>query len=149
MIRIALVNVVTASLFALLVRFAPARFRMGLHAAMLGLAAVLYVVFAARAGAWTGVAVEAVGAVIFGGMAVLALRRGEPRLLAWGWALHPLWDAVLHTAGFMETYTPAGYVAACFGFDLALALWIGRGWAGLAAESRSVRPVSAAAAEVG
>jgi hypothetical protein len=149
MIRITLFNVVLASVFALLVRFAPARVRMGLHAAMLGLAAVLYVVFAARAGAWTGVGVEAVGAVIFGGMAVLALRRGEPRLLAWGWALHPLWDAVLHTAGFMETYTPAGYVAACFGFDLALALWIGRGWAGLTADAGPVKPMAVAAAEVG
>ncbi|HEX2211120.1 MAG TPA: DUF6010 family protein [Longimicrobium sp.] len=138
MIRIALVNAVLASLFALLVRAAPARFRTALHAAMLGVAAVLYVVFAARAEAWDGVAVEAVGLALFGGAAVLGLRRGSARLLAWGWALHPLWDAVLHTAGSLAEYTPAGYVAACFGFDLALALWIGRGWAGI-----PVRPVAA------
>lgn len=146
MIRIALVNAVLASLFALLVRVAPARLRTALHAAMLGVAAVLYVVFAARAAAWGGVAVEAVGLALFGGTAVLGLRRGSARLLAWGWALHPLWDAVLHTTGFMAEYTPAGYVAACFGFDLALAVLIGRGWAGIPgrAEAAATRPLPVA-----
>ena len=141
-IRIVLMNVVTASLVAGLVRARPARFRTALHAAMLGVAAVLYVVFALRADSWGGLAVEAVGLVLFGGTALLGLVHGSPRLLAWGWALHPLWDAVLHTAGFMADYTPMGYVAACFGFDLALALWIGRGWAGIPVRAQASAPLT-------
>jgi hypothetical protein len=60
------------------------------------IAAGLYIVFALRAGesaSW--VVVEAVGVAIFGAMALLGLRGWLWWIVA-AWALHPLWDVVLH-----------------------------------------------------
>ncbi|HEX2188814.1 MAG TPA: DUF6010 family protein [Longimicrobiaceae bacterium] len=129
---------VQALAFALVARMAGERYRIWLHAGMLVVAAGLYVVFAARGGSAVGVAVELVGVAGFGGLAVLGLARRAPGLLALGWALHPAWDAALHTAGSFEAYTPDGWVAACFGFDLVLAALIARGWAGAPARLRPV-----------
>ncbi|HEU4560062.1 MAG TPA: DUF6010 family protein [Longimicrobium sp.] len=126
-----LMGLLGAAAFALLARAAPPRRRMGLHAAALVVAAVAYIVFAARDGDPTGVLVEVAGTVLFGGVAALGLARRSARLLALGWALHPLWDVVLHTRGILAGYTPPGYVVACVGFDLLLAALIASGWAGL------------------
>jgi hypothetical protein len=133
-ILLPLVNgIVLAGAFALLVRAAGLRHRLRLHAAMLLAAALFYVSFAARAGAWGGVLLELVGVAAFGGVALLGLRRRAPAgagMVALGWALHPVWDVALHTWGTMEAYTPEGWVVACIGFDLLLAGLIARGWAG-------------------
>lgn len=128
-----LLGAVPAAILALLVRAAPAQRRLRMHAVMLLAAAAAYVAFAARAEAWSGAAVETVGAAVYGAMAIAGLRRHEPGWLALGWALHPLWDVALHTSGTMEAYTPDWYVAACVGFDLLLAGVIAAGWAGIPA----------------
>ena len=127
-----LVGLVLAAAFALLARLAGPRLRMRLHSAALVVAAVAYVAFAARGGNPTGVWVEVVGTALFGGVAALGLARRSARLLALGWAVHPLWDA-LHTRGTLAGYTPGGYVVLCIGFDLLLAALILGGWAGLPA----------------
>lgn len=119
--------------FALLARRAAPRRRMRLHFVALVVAAVIYVVFAARGGDPTGVMVEVAGTALFGGVAALGLARRSARLLGLGWAVHPLWDAALHTRGALAAYTPRGYVVACIAFDLLLASVILAGWAGLPA----------------
>jgi hypothetical protein len=126
-----------ALVVGVLLRIAGGRYRMTLHAGVLLLAALLYVAFAVRGGSWIGVGIELVGLGLFGGVAVLGLIRRAPGILAFGWALHPIWDAALHTAGALEGYTPNGYVAACFGFDIVLAALIARGWAGAPTRSKA------------
>jgi hypothetical protein len=126
-----LVGMALAAAWARRVRRTRAANRLPMHAGMLLFTAMLYVLFAAMGGAWTGLGVELVGVVLFGGVALLGLYRRSTALLVLGWALHPVWDVALHTAGIMEAYTPEGYVVACIGFDLLLALLIARGAAGL------------------
>ena len=80
-------------------------------------AALIYVGFAVAwaGGAW--IAAELGGVVVFGGLAVLGLKR-SPMSLAVGWALHPVWDAGLHLAGAGAAFAPTWYVAVCISFDL-------------------------------
>ncbi|HEX8271819.1 MAG TPA: DUF6010 family protein [Longimicrobiaceae bacterium] len=130
-------GIALAGAFALLARAAGPRHRLWLHAAMLLVAALFYVSFAARAGAWGGVLLELAGVAAFGGVALLGLARRSPGTVALGWALHPVWDVALHTWGTMEAYTPEGWVVACIGFDLLLAGLIARGWAGAPAPVRA------------
>ena len=70
---------------------------------------LLVVFLFAAAGAYFGFALlaapgliwvlaELVQVIIFGAIALLGLR-GSPWWLAAGWALHPLWDVVLHYVG--------------------------------------------------
>ena len=97
-----------------------------IYAAGLVVAALVYVGFAAAAGAGTAaLARELIGVALFGAVAWLGLRRAAIWLAA-GWAAHVGWDLLLHPlseAGF----APAWYVRACIGFDLALAAWIALG----------------------
>lgn len=88
--------------------------------AALGLviAALVYLAFAAAAGAWDGLAVEAVGLILFALVAGLGLR--WPWLLALGWAAHAGWDLALHSSG-PQDYAPFWYPPACVGSDLLLA----------------------------
>lgn len=83
--------------------------------------ALLYVLFAAVWGSVAGLGLELAGGVTYGGAALIGLRRRAMLPLALGWAMHPLWDAALHTVGAGADYTPGGYVAACIGIDLVLA----------------------------
>lgn len=117
-----------AAVFALLARLAGRRHRLWMYAALLVVAAGVYVGFAARAGAWGGAAVEVAGTVAFGAVALVGVRRRSARLVALGWALHPVWDVALHSVGTMAEYTPGGWVVACIGFDLLLAALLARGW---------------------
>ena len=126
-----LAGIVQASAFALLVRTAGARLAIRLHALLLLVAPLLYVLFAVRHAAWDGLLLELAGTAVFGGLALAGLLRRSTALIALGWALHPLWDVALHTTGMGAAYTPESYVAVCLGFDLALAVVIARGWAGL------------------
>lgn len=81
-------------------------------------AAAVYPVAAAVAGAAGRLPLEGLGLLLFGGVA-LAGTRGRPALLAAGWALHVGWDLALHPGG--SGYVHAGYPTLCTGFDLLLA----------------------------
>jgi hypothetical protein len=118
-----------AIVWAVVVHASGARRGVWMHAAMLLLAALFYLSFAAWAGDAGGMLLESLGVLAFGAVAYLAVRRRSTTLVALGWALHPLWDVALHTTGAGAAYTPAGYVVACIGFDLLLAAMIVRGWA--------------------
>ncbi|WP_433505083.1 DUF6010 family protein [Pseudonocardia halophobica] len=120
-----------------------------LLAAVLIAAAVFYVVFAAQGdagGAW--LAAEVVGILVYGGMAVLGVRR-SPYWLAAAWALHPVWDIVLHNIGPGRAFAPEPYTIACLSWDLvvaaAIAVAYGTGFVG----GRRTRPAPADAVAVG
>ena len=85
---------------------------------VLFVAALVYIVFAIRAGEsafW--VAGEVVGVGIYGTMGFLGLR-GSPWWLAAGWAAHPIWDVVLHYFGPGGSFAPVSYTIPCVSFDL-------------------------------
>ena len=87
---------VLAVIAFLLSRFTTEIYGRALLAIFLFAAAGAYFGFAVLAGAgpiW--MLVELVGVIVFGTMGLLGLR-GSPWWLAAGWALHPLWDVVLH-----------------------------------------------------
>jgi hypothetical protein len=88
------------------------------------IAAGLYIVFALRAGEsalW--VVVEAAGVVVFGAVAVRGLR-GSLWWIVAAWALHPLWDVVLHYLGPGRTFAPETYTIACLSFDLLVSAYV-------------------------
>jgi hypothetical protein len=88
------------------------------------IAAGIYIVFALRAGEsalW--VVVETVGVAIFGGMALLGLS-GSLWWIVAAWALHPLWDVVLHYLGPGRPFAPETYTIACLSFDWLVAAYI-------------------------
>ena len=88
------------------------------------IAAGVYVVFALRASEgilW--VLVEVVGVAIFGAMALLGLR-GSLWWIVAAWALHPLWDVVLHYLGSGSTFAPETYTIACLSFDWLVAAYV-------------------------
>ena len=95
----------------------------GMQPRLIGLglviAAIIYVGFAAVGHpAWLGI--EFIGVLIYGVFTWLGLRKNLI-WLAIGWALHMLWDVALHSTGTGASFTPGWYVAACIGFDLAIA----------------------------
>jgi hypothetical protein len=95
-----------------------------LLAAVLIVAAVIYEVFAARGGAggfW--LAAELVGIGLYGTMGLLGVRRSAWWLAA-GWALHPVWDILLHYIGPGHSFAPETYTIPCLTFDLAVAAYI-------------------------
>lgn len=49
--------------------------------------------------------------------------RESPKWLALGWALHPLWDFVVHYIG-PGTFAPSTYVIACISFDWVVAAYV-------------------------
>ncbi|MCE3555561.1 hypothetical protein LWC33_29465 [Pseudonocardia sp. RS11V-5] len=92
-----------------------------LLAGILIAAAVFYVVFAAREDAGTAwLAGEVLGIVLYGGMAVLGVRGSYWWLVA-GWALHPVWDIVLHNIGPGRAFAPEAYTISCLSWDLVVA----------------------------
>jgi hypothetical protein len=70
---------------------------------------------------WT--LIELAQVVVFGALALLGLR-GSPYWLAAGWALHPIWDIVLHYIGPGNAFTPWTYAIACLSFDWLVAIYI-------------------------
>ena len=96
---------------------------------------LLVIFLFAAAGAYVGFALlaapgpiwvlaELVQAIIFGAIALLGLR-GSPWWLTAGWALHPLWDVVLHYVGPGHSFAPITYTIPCLSFDLLVAAYIG------------------------
>ena len=108
----------------LLSRFARDIAGRALLAAVLIVAAVIYVYFAAREGAGaTWLAGELVGIAIYGGIGLRGVR-GSAWWLAAGWALHPLWDILLHYTGPGHGIAPETYTVPCITFDLGVAAYI-------------------------
>jgi hypothetical protein len=115
---------VLALIAFLLSRFIREIYGRALLAIFLITAAAAYFGFAVLAGAgpiWT--LVELVGVIVFGTMALLGLR-GSPWWLAVGWALHPLWDVVLHLIGPGGSFASQPYAVACITFDWVVAAYI-------------------------
>jgi hypothetical protein len=99
---------------------------------------LLVVFLLAAAGAYFGFALlaapgpiwvlaELVQVIVFGAIALLGLR-GSPWWLAAGWALHPLWDVVLHYIGPGYSFAPITYTLPCLSFDLLVAAYIAIGY---------------------
>lgn len=93
-----------------------------IYAIGLVIAAAVYVVLAAlgRSIGWVGI--EALGVLLFAGIAALGLGL-SPWWLAFGWAAHTVWDIALHLlsgSGIVGTWYPV----ACIPFDLIVAVAI-------------------------
>ena len=97
------------------------RFTREILAGVLIAAALFYILFAARSGAGAGwIAGEVLGVLIYGGIGVAGVR-GSPWWLAAGWALHPVWDMVLHYFGPGHAFAPETYAIACVSWDWVVA----------------------------
>jgi hypothetical protein len=116
--------------------------------------ALLAIVLVIAGGAYVGFAVagdasglwflaELVQAVALGAFALLGLR-GSPYWLAAGWAIHPLWDVVLHYVGAGHAFAPEAWAISCVSFDLLVAAYIALAHRlGLTGRSRNqARPVA-------
>ena len=116
--------------------------------------ALLAIVLVIAGGAYVGFAVagnasglwflaELVQAVALGAFALLGLR-GSPYWLAAGWAIHPLWDVVLHYLGAGRAFAPEAWAISCVSFDLLVAVYIALAHRlGLTGRSRNqARPVA-------
>ncbi|MEO1144916.1 MAG: DUF6010 family protein [Cyanobacteria bacterium J06638_22] len=109
--------------FAVAVRF-QAQYEARILALGLFVAALIYLGFELVGGAsvdW--MVTEALGVGIYGAIALLGLRYGA-RWLAFGWAMHPAWDAGLHWFHEAASFVPTAYIVICIGFDLAVAVSI-------------------------
>lgn len=96
------------------------------YSAGLILAALIYVGFGMFSDALGWKLTEFGGVLIYGFFAVSGLRFSG-WFLSIGWALHVLWDVVLH--GYSTDFVPFWYQMLCLGFDLLLAGYIGfREW---------------------
>jgi len=111
-----------------LLAFVLSRFR-----DILGRTALVTGLFAA-AGAYFGFAIIGSGSriwvliellqVIAVGAMGLAGWKGSARWLALGWAVHPIWDFVLHYLGPGRAFTPLAYSISCITFDWVVAAYI-------------------------
>ena len=91
------------------------------YATGLVVAALIYVAFALAGGAEAReLAMEAIGVLLYGGLAWFGLRYWPPAI-ALGWAAHVAWDVLLHLDGSGAGYTPDFYPWVCVSFDLVLA----------------------------
>jgi hypothetical protein len=95
---------------------------------------LLATVLFAAAGAYFGFAVirpvsrlwllvELLQVVAFGALGLVGWR-GPAKWLALGWALHPIWDFVLHYIGPGRSVAPWPYAIACISFDWVVAAYI-------------------------
>ena len=135
---------VLALIAFLLSRFTREIYGRALLAIFLITAAGAYFGFAVLAGVsplW--ILVELVGVIVFGVMALLGLR-DSAWWLALGWALHPLWDVVLHLIGPGGSFASQPYAIACITFDWVVAAYIaivyGFGLLGVASRRRDTAP---------
>jgi hypothetical protein len=56
--------------------------------------------------------------------AKLSLRGSPYWLLAGGWAIHPIWDVLLHYLGAGHAFAPEAWTIPCASFDLLVAAYI-------------------------
>ena len=92
-------------------------------AAALVIAAVIYIGFALIWGDAKWVFVESAGAVVYGIFAWASIRHSA-YWLAFGWLLHPIWDAALHIFGTDSPVAPEWYTYGCISFDWLVAGYI-------------------------
>ena len=85
--------------------------------------ALIYLLFALITGNLEWIAIELLGIPVYGIFCWLALRHSLYWLAA-GWALHPLWDALLHLRGAGSFIVPEWYAVSCISFDLLVASYI-------------------------
>jgi hypothetical protein len=117
------IGAVSAFAFVIIARRSGTNGEKEIYAAGLFIAALIYVGFATIGGASFGWSViELAGLVVFTLLAVLGLKLSI-WLLAAGWALHCLWDALLHLTRH-AAFVPDWYPVICLGFDLILAAYI-------------------------
>jgi len=69
------------------------------------------------------VLIELLQVVAFSAMG-LAGWKGSAKWLALGWALHPIWDFVLHYLGPGRSFAPLAYSISCITFDCVVAAYI-------------------------
>ena len=108
----------------LLSRFTRDIFGRSLLALFLFAAAGAYFGFALMAApspVWT--LSELAQVIGFGAMGLLGLR-GSAWWLVGGWALHPLWDVVVHYLGPGHSFAPITYTIPCLSFDLLVGAYI-------------------------
>jgi hypothetical protein len=67
--------------------------------------------------------VKLTGALIYSSIGLLGLHGSSWWLVA-GWALHPLWDMVLHNFGPGSSFAPSWYTIPCVSFDLVVAGYV-------------------------
>jgi len=95
---------------------------------------LLATVLFAAAGAYLGFAfeggvsrlwllVELLQCIAFGTLGLYGWR-GNAKWLALGWALHPLWDFVVHYIGPGRSFAPWTYAIACITYDWVVAAYI-------------------------
>ena len=91
------------------------------YAIGLAVTALIYFVFAllGRASA-RSLALEALGLFLYTAVAWIGYRKSAA-LLAFGWAMHVVWDVALHLQGAGAGYTPDWYPWGCVSFDLIVA----------------------------
>ena len=108
----------------LLSRFTRDIFGRSLLALFLFAAAGAYFGFALMAApspVWT--LSELAQVIGFGAMGLLGLR-GSAWWLVGGWALHPLWDVVVHYLGPGHSFAPITYTIPCLSFGLLVGAYI-------------------------
>ena len=91
-------------------------------AVLLGMIPAVYFGFALNDGRVHIVGAETLGALIYGGVAVVAMTARQPILLGVGYVAHALWDAI-HPHG-LDTKMPWWYVPMCIGFDVPIGLYV-------------------------
>ena len=117
------IGIVSAFVFIAIARRGGMGWEKRIYAAGLVIAALIYVGFAIIGGAsleWN--TIELVGLAIFTLVAALGLKVSTGFLAA-GWAVHGLWDALLHLTQH-AAFVPDWYPVTCLGFDLILAVYI-------------------------
>jgi hypothetical protein len=113
---------VLGGVFIILARRMSAERELRLYATGLVIAALIYLVFAARDVTFGWLALELTGVVVFTLVAVLGVKTSA-WILALGWAAHAAWDVILHKL-LDVAFVPDWYPVVCAGFDLLLAGYI-------------------------
>lgn len=117
------IGIVSGIVFITIARRCAVNLEKRIYAVGLALAALIYVGLAAMGSAsvnWN--VVELAGLAVFTLVAVLGLKVST-WFLAAGWAVHGLWDVLLHLRQH-TTFVPEWYPVICLGFDLIVAIYI-------------------------
>ncbi|MCC6589813.1 MAG: hypothetical protein IT168_24175 [Bryobacterales bacterium] len=117
-----LVGVVLGAVFIAIARLTGRTERL-VFAVGLVVATLVYAGYAAVGGSTAWVAIEVLGAAVYGLFGWRGMN-GHAEWLAAGWVLHPVWDVALHLAGPGAAFAPEWYTVNCISFDLLVAAYI-------------------------